>query len=950
MSFFNLFKATTTPTPHIPNLKPLNKKTDENQKKVKLILSEDGTEIEEISAVNVSEDSLKKIPSEYMEQENEDLVRKWLTSIPEDATSEFYQNELEKYQESLAYVTSKLTSTVVNNYTKFVNGLSKVKEVGEDLEQASQMAHRGRSSLSEAKESVVKGGFNIIFSHRKRKTLSSLCQILEVVQSLKIKEDVIEAHIRDKEFPDAVEKLNSLIEELKEYKNINSLVDLSSKTAEYSEMISHKLDDSLLKICNYFEKSLYSRIVHGYVLLGNNTLLIKLDEYYQSTINNLLQKVVLPFILKTKSVTDEKTFKLPFDILIKEVESTEILSITFQSLSVLSDIMINFSKIHKWHQKNDNNDFDDIKKFISSYRFQLWETIQAKIVSLITSVKYVDLKIEDFYKFYYSIELFSEFGSKFSSSDSNLLESCLSSKTKIYFFKYHKSQLDILKSMLQGETWVRLGIEMNYLDENPIIIENNFQKIRENYIEKMEDLLDEKSNENIFQEFSEKTDFIIGIDEIDHLKHEQNGKNEENGKKKEENSKVVFTATSLRILTLFQQYLYSMQIFSSISTDVYFAFCNLFTFYVYSIHSFFSNITGKEIFYPEHDSHASSQLRKTFKVIREYTNKLHKDSISSEKTTRPSDLIYPLPKFNSMIQIDKSPTYGIVQRITAIESLHILFESIENLSPSFHQFLPKSKSKFIDDVITEIENTVSEVHDLILSRTILRSFDISEVPNLIKEMKWENLTIDMGVASSYVGYIEKHLRGISENLTLLNDVGSKEIFDKFWNLITITIMETLVEGYSRVKKCDPMGRNQMKFDLTTIEQSIKKKSTLNSIPKITYVREYIDGYYYAEDFIWEWIEQHSSNYTKNQMISLVNVGAGVNMKKQDLKELISKIEKLDKFLIPPQIEQVIKSPRGSQNYSVKDEKEKEKNLGSKKQSIWGNISGLMNLNKDNQKQ
>ena len=86
------------------------------------------------------------------------------------------------------------------------------------------------------------------------------------------------------------------------------------------------------------------------------------------------------------------------------------------------------------------------------------------------------------------------------------------------------------------------------------------------------------------------------------------------------------------------------------------------------------------------------------------------------------------------------------------------------------------------------------------------------------------------------------------------------------------------------------------------------------------------------------------------MISLVNVGAGSNMKKQDLKELISKIEKLDKFLSPTQVEHVIRSPRGSQNLT-KDEKEKEKTLSSKKQSLWGNISGLMNLNnKDNQKQ
>jgi hypothetical protein len=173
MSFFNLFKSNTIQTPYIPNLLPIHKKEEDIEKKVTLVLSADGTEIEEIgSLANISQKSLEKIPPEYLEPEKEDLVKKWLNSVPEDATPDYYQTEIEKYQEALAYVTSKLTSTVVNNYSKFVSGLSKVKEVGEDLEHASQMCHRGRASLSEAKESIVKGGFNVISGHRKRKTIT----------------------------------------------------------------------------------------------------------------------------------------------------------------------------------------------------------------------------------------------------------------------------------------------------------------------------------------------------------------------------------------------------------------------------------------------------------------------------------------------------------------------------------------------------------------------------------------------------------------------------------------------------------------------------------------------------------------------------------------------------------------------------------------------------------
>jgi hypothetical protein len=97
------------------------------------------------------------------------------------------------------------------------------------------------------------------------------------------------------------------------------------------------------------------------------------------------------------------------------------------------------------------------------------------------------------------------------------------------------------------------------------------------------------------------------------------------------------------------------------------------------------------------------------------------------------------------------------------------------------------------------------------------------------------------------------------------------------------------------------------------------------------------------------------------------------MKKPDLKELISKIEKLDNFLTPNTDQTMIKSPRNSisnpppppttTNSSTTTSTtnptpgttstttpEKPGTTGSNvdpknvKKGLWGNISGLMNLN------
>jgi hypothetical protein len=266
-------------------------------------------------------------------------------------------------------------------------------------------------------------------------------------------------------------------------------------------------------------------------------------------------------------------------VLIKDIPASEILLITFQSLNVLSDVMSNFSKIQKWHQNNQNKEYEDIEKFIHAYKTQLWEVIQSKISALITTAKSFELKLEEFFKFFHALEIFIEFGSKFSSTNSQGLEATLSARSKAYFFRHHKIQLDTIKSMSSGEAWVRIGLDSDYLEKNPIITDINFQKIKDGHIQKLEDLLNEKTKENVFQKFSEKIDIDLGIAEIVKLEPQL-----EETKKQAKGG--IFTPTSLKILTLFQQYIYSMQVLSSVSTDIFFAFCNLYTYYV--IHLFHS--------------------------------------------------------------------------------------------------------------------------------------------------------------------------------------------------------------------------------------------------------------------------------------------------------------------------------------------------------------------------
>ena len=123
---------------------------------------------------------------------------------------------------------------------------------------------------------------------------------------------------------------------------------------------------------------------------------------------------------------------------------------------------------------------------------------------------------------------------------------------------------------------------------------------------------------------------------------------------------------------------------------------------------------------------------------------------------------------------------------------------------------------------------------------------------------------------------------------------------EFWRYAVSAANESILEGFSRVKKCTIEGRAAMSLDLQMFTQGMKKFVPKGFEADVRLVDGYIKAFYVPENDLLHWAMTHRE-YKKQQILGLVacifdaNKPSSLNplemnKKKKALKELLAEIE------------------------------------------------------------
>ncbi len=148
----------------------------------------------------------------------------------------------------------------------------------------------------------------------------------------------------------------------------------------------------------------------------------------------------------------------------------------------------------------------------------------------------------------------------------------------------------------------------------------------------------------------------------------------------------------------------------------------------------------------------------------------------------------------------------------------------------------------------------------------------------------------------------KHLDAQIKGLNDLVEAGKLPSVSRFgvWSGIVSHIMECMVEGFSRVRRCGDIGRGVMSMDLLTLYAHAAKVGPIvpSCLPRDkTHVDSYIKAFYgISESSLMAWVEANRGSYPLRQVRGLLDHGLGPSLNPKVLKHVTTAVDTL--FCIP----------------------------------------------------
>lgn len=726
--------------------------------------------------------------------------------------------------------------------------------IKEELKETSQKCKNGRMFLGKTKSNIIGGGLNIVSKHRKRKHLATLFFYLSRIQEVRRKEIKFEEQLNQGEYKDAFLTLNQIKEVINKHASISRISAKMNEIGKKTQLLSKKIEKEIRLCCNDFNEKKYKQCIMTALLLNEmNSIQSTIQSFYDNYIYQLIRQTVIAFVPKFQTSQNETSISL--ENICKGIQNSDLLTVFFNSVYAFSVVLINFHKLYSF--ESEKPEYKEVKQFLNEHRKSLWENISVKLSSLLTSSQITaDLKLKDFTSVILLYESFCEFGEAFSETPSTILRSGIQTKCREYFRFYYKRQLEETRMILENENFLMIkdAKQKNLIFPNYESSKSNMLKLARESV----------NGENIYKKYAEekKIEFedekrinIVNVNEEKEENSEikekpfKDSPEKKDLKKKEQN--LVFTLTTLKMLQKFQEYIYGMASNQFLHEEFAMGIRNLYFYYMFTIFTIFGSVFTK-------DGGEGCEFEPT---VKESIRSIYLTYIELLRGRKSESVYFVFVRSNTM---DFSQL-NFVERITAIESLTALIElqeSFDNIS----EILPQNKAMWWTQLMSELMLANKEVRVRVSIVTINKSMNISNLINEILAEKWE-YPKDSGLIAQSSKFTQNLMKDFEKYMNLIDQVKefvSPQLLEKLITVPISNIMDTLVDGYSRITKCNRAGRDLMKFNYSMFDDFLKTKTQLETIPKSRLLLDYINGYYYPEEHIWSWVEE---NYT----VSLMNL-------------------------------------------------------------------------------
>ena len=524
----------------------------------------------------------------------------------------------------------------------------------------------------------------------------------------------------------------------------------------------------------------------------------------------------------------------------------------------------------------------------------MWDHIQRRLAMLLNKSDQVMLLNSDEIKLMlYRFNTFIEIGEDYTSEPATQLRDAIKTRCQEYFERFHTDSWNKISFQLKSEQWNRLRIPSDFS------ISGMVGKI----LSYSGHIL--KSLTTQYEEFSSKFSSLALGNPFE--KEDNSIFTEPNGfsiPKSETSELPVLCVTAEQVIKIICNYLQLMRSFTPISFQILINITQLVDYYVsfiqiFFIYSHFTPDTCKEMIVTDYSSDLNGEeLEQSYDIFlfqskfhtEKYKNLIHsvvriRDFLhnSSYKYT---DSIYPLPV------ADKKATSSfdsVSDSVIALESVKHVIEVVTLAEDYIKEIVPdmtlyydfKDKSlKFMAD----LADFLDEVRlPKALSVTIIQ---IDWLNNSVNTAKWDEKSDE---PHNFVDRLRDSLIDLQKRLEStgggkLSGYSQSRLLKKSLQVM----VEHLIDAFSKVKKCNSLGKQQMKIDLRGLESI--SSSLFGEQLNLSAYYEYLEIWKRSPDEIESWILSHIELPLKIHRALLLTAPEVNSMSKSNRAALQSRIE------------------------------------------------------------
>ncbi len=239
------------------------------------------------------EEILNSLPPGYY-QEGYDAITDTLTKMPADFDDAYLDKLIEEKESVLEVLNGRLFTRVMNSYNAFVQGMTQIGELSNDLLQTTIMCKNGRRNLQMVKDKLTRGGFMILSIFRRRQNIALIIQDLLAIRSLLVYQQELQELVNQGDYPKTIDTCLEARKTVTKCSKFVVVKELDMGLQGSYNQVLERLDKALVDCCRNFQPANYEKVISAYKLLGTTTRIVeKLQTNFTEPIESEAKRIAL---------------------------------------------------------------------------------------------------------------------------------------------------------------------------------------------------------------------------------------------------------------------------------------------------------------------------------------------------------------------------------------------------------------------------------------------------------------------------------------------------------------------------------------------------------------------------------------------------------------------------------------------------------------------------------